>query len=103
MNRRDIEQLGGKETWPLAGDNIIVDFDLSQANLPVGKRLRVGTAVLEITAEPHLGCQHFKARFGAEAVMFVNSDAGKALNARGVNARVVTNGVVCLGDALTRL
>jgi MOSC domain-containing protein YiiM len=91
-----------RERWPLAGDQLYVDLDLSGARLPPGTRLEVGSAVVEITAEPHLGCGKFSRRFGVDALKFVNSDVGRELNLRGVNARVVTAGAVRTGDAIRR-
>jgi hypothetical protein len=94
---------GPRDRWPLAGDHLIVDFDLSVANLPTGQRLRVGGAVLEITAQPHLGCAKFNARFGADALALVNSPAGKELRLRGVNAMVIEAGWVRTGDRIAKL
>ena len=54
-----------RERWPLAGDQLYVDLDLSADNLPPGTRLAVGSAVLEVTPEPHTGCAKFSARFGS--------------------------------------
>jgi MOSC domain-containing protein YiiM len=88
----------------LAGDQLYVDLDLSVDRLPVGARLAVGDeAVLEITAKPHRGCQKFVARFGADAMAFVNSDEGIRLRLRGVYARVLEGGVVLPGDVVRRL
>lgn len=104
MNVRVIAAIEPDATrWPLAGDQFYVDLDLSDANLPPGTRLAIGQAVIEVTAEPHLGCAKFKQRFGRDAVMFVNSDEGKALNLRGVNAKVVTPGLVKVSDAIAKL
>lgn len=104
MNRRAAALIAGPESrWPLAGDNLIVDLDLSVANLPVGQRLRVGGAVLEITAQPHLGCSKFNARFGADALAWVNSPQGKELRLRGVNAMVIEAGWVRTGDRISKL
>jgi MOSC domain-containing protein YiiM len=91
------------ERWSLAGDQLYVDYDLSDVNLPPGARLRVGTAVLEVTEPPHRGCKKFSARFGLDALRFVNSDEGYALNLRGINAKVVQAGVVRPGDTVERL
>lgn len=88
---------------PLAGDQLHVDLDLSEDNLPAGSRLRIGSAVIEITAQPHTGCAKFSARFGMEALRFVNSPAGRQLRLRGANARVVEPGVVHVGDTITRV
>jgi hypothetical protein len=88
----------------LAGDQLYLDLDLSHDNLPTGARLAIGeTAVIEVTKKPHNGCAKFRARFGQDALDFVNSENGKALRLRGFNARVVTGGVVRPGDKVTRL
>ncbi|MCW8195805.1 MOSC domain-containing protein [Proteobacteria bacterium 005FR1] len=103
MNSRAIAAIAANRAdWSLAGDQLFVDFDLSPANLPVGTRLRVGSAIIEVTAEPHLGCRKFSERFGKDAVLFVNSAVGKSLNLRGINARVVTGGTVACGDAIVK-
>ena len=91
-----------RERWPLAGDQLYVDLDLSGAHLPPGTRLDVGSAVVEVTAEPHLGCGKFSRRFGVDALKFVNSDVGRELNLRGINARIVTAGAVRTGDVIRR-
>jgi MOSC domain-containing protein YiiM len=94
---------GGRERWPLAGDQLYVDLDLSFENLPAGTRLALGDAVVEVTAEPHTGCAKFSARFGSEALKFVNKPPGRELRLRGVNAKVVTPGTVRVGDTVTKL
>ena len=74
MNARVVALVAGeRERWPLAGDQLYVDLDLSADNLPPGTRLAVGSAVIEVTPEPHTGCAKFSARFGSEALRFVNS------------------------------
>ncbi len=94
---------GDRAAWPLAGDQLYVDLDLSVANLPAGARLAVGTAVIQVTEPLHTGCAKFSARFGSEALRFVNSPEGRALRLRGLNARVTEPGVVHAGDAVRRL
>lgn len=105
MNTRVIDLLAqSKVRWPLAGDQLYVDLDLSVANLPPGARLAIGAAVVEVSALPHTGCQQFKARFGLEALKFVNSEAaGRPLRLRGLNARVVQPGMVHAGDAVRKV
>lgn len=104
MNARAIALVAqGKHRWPLAGDQLFIDLDLSDENLPAGTRLSLGSAVIEITALPHLGCKKFTSRFGHEAMQFVNSDVGKQLHLRGVNAKVVEAGVVRVGDRVVKL
>lgn len=103
MNSRAIGAIAKRRAdWALAGDQLYVDFDLSDLNVPPGTRLRVGSAVLEVTAEPHLRCRKFSERFGKDAVLFVNSNTGKSLSLRGINARVVSSGSVSRGDAITK-
>jgi hypothetical protein len=103
MNSRTIELLAGdRDRWPLAGDQLYVDMDLSGENLPPGSRVEVGSAVLEITAQPHTGCGKFAHSFGVDAVKFVNSEAGRRLNLRGVNARVVRSGRIRVGDSVRK-
>jgi hypothetical protein len=87
-----------RNRWQLAGDQLYVDLDLSAENLPVGTRLALGSAVIEVTAPPHLGCQKFVARFGLDAMKFVNSPVGKELRLRGLHARVVQPGQIRTGD-----
>ncbi len=104
MNARATALIAGdRDRWPLAGDQLYVDLDLSGEHLPAGTRLAVGSAMIEVTAEPHTGCAKFSERFGLDALKFVNSPEGSALNARGINARVVQAGTVRVGDALRRV
>ncbi len=104
MNSRAIALLAqGRERWPLAGDQLYVDLNLSAENLPAGTRLEVGSAVLEVSEAPHRGCKKFAARFGLDALRFVNSTVGYALKLRGINARVVHGGVVRPGDTVRKL
>jgi MOSC domain-containing protein YiiM len=93
-----------RERWALAGDQLYVDLDISLDNLPAGTRLAVGEeAVIELTEIPHTGCAKFRARFGTEALKFVNKSPGRELRLRGANARVVVAGTVRPGDAIVKL
>ena len=99
MNARAAELVaGGTDRMPLAGDQLYLDLDLSVDNLPAGSLLAVGQAVLRVSEAPHLGCAKFVARFGAEAMRFVNSRVGRQLRLRGMNASVAVPGIVRLGD-----
>ena len=86
----------------MAGDQLYIDFDLSEENLPAGTRLSIGDAVVEITSEPHNGCKKFVERFGMDAMLFVNSDLGKKMHLRGVNGRVLQTGNVCVGNTVSK-
>ncbi len=104
MNARVIGLIAPDKTrWALAGDQLFVDFDLSEANVPPGTRLAIGSAVIEVTAPPHLGCKKFSARFGPDAVKFVNSPEGKQLHLRGVNAKVIQAGAIRAGDDVGKI
>lgn len=104
MSTRAVTAVAGERArWALAGDQLFVDFDISVDNLPAGTHVRIGTAVVEISAKPHTGCAKFTQRFGLDAMRWVNSPAGKQLRLRGVNCRVVEAGQVALGDTITKL
>ena len=103
MNSRAIELIAqSKDRWPLAGDQFFVDMELSDENIPAGTHLEIGTAVIEVSAEPHTGCNKFAARYGTDATKFVNSKEGKRLHLRGVNAKVIQAGTVRVGDVVTK-
>ena len=104
MNARVIDLIAGHPSrWALAGDQFFVDLDLSGANLPPRTRLAIGSAILEVTSQPHTGCAKFVERFGVDAMKWVNSPDGRARQLRGINARVVTNGRVRVGDPIRKL
>jgi MOSC domain-containing protein YiiM len=87
----------------LFGDQLFVQLDLSVGSLPVGSRLRIGSAVLEVTPQPHNGCRKFRARFGGDALTLVSMKALRHRNLRGVYMTVVEDGEAAVGDAVTVL
>ena len=89
--------------WPLAGDQVYVDLDLSVERLPAGTRLAIGSAVIQVSEPPHTGCAKFSARFGSDALRWINSPTGRAHRMRGLNARVVTPGTIHTGDVIRRV
>ena len=104
MNSRSVALVAQeRERWPLAGDQLFIDMDLSKANLPAGSRISIGTAVLEVTAPPHTGCKKFVSRFGFEAMKFVNSEVGRELCLRGINAKVVQAGTIRVGQVVRKI
>lgn len=104
MNSRAIALLApDRAGWAPAGDQLFVDLDLSQENLPSGARLAIGDAVIEVSAAPHTGCKLFAQRYGADAVKWVNSPVGKQLRLRGLNAKVVRPGLIHVGDVVSKL
>ena len=102
--RTDLAELiANGQSLALFGDNLLVEIDLSDANLPTGSRLRVGAAVVEVTPMPHNGCRKFDARFGSDALRFVNAKPTRHLNLRGVYWRVVEAGEVEVGSPIVVL
>jgi hypothetical protein len=103
MNSRAIALVAqDQDRWQLAGDQLYIDMDLSDANLPPGTRLALGSAVIEVTDQPHTGCRKFQARFGRDALEFVNSPVGRELHLRGINAKVVQPGAIRVGDRVRK-
>jgi len=104
MNARVISLLAQDASrWPLAGDQLYVDMDLGEDNIPPGTRLALGSAMIEVSAQPHTGCKKFSARFGVDAIKFVNSPEGKQLHLRGINTRVIRPGTIHVGDVLKKI
>jgi MOSC domain-containing protein YiiM len=91
-----------EDRWSLAGDQLYVDMDMSDENIPPGTHLSIGTAVIKVTAEPHTGCNKFAERYGTNATKFVNSPEGKRLHLRGINSRVVQTGTIRTGDSVRK-
>ena len=104
MNSRFLSLIAQSEQrCELAGDQLIVDLDLSMENLPPGTRLAIGSAVLEIQGKPHTPCAKFSARFGQDALRFVSTPSGRELRLRGLYARIVQSGTARAGDTVTKL
>jgi MOSC domain-containing protein YiiM len=100
---RILELIAEEDRWPLSGDNLLVDIGLDMESLPAGSRLSIGdTVIVEVSEEPHTGCAKFSARFGSDALKFINSHEGRALRLRGLNAHVIVPGTVSVGDAVRR-
>jgi len=92
------ELIANGQPLTLFGDNLFFELDLSVANLPIGSQVRAGDAILEVTPQPHNGCQKFHARFGPEALRFVSKPDLRNRNLRGIYMRVVQSGEVSVGD-----
>ena len=104
MNARVINLLAQQmSNWPLAGDQLYVDMDLGTDSLPPGTQLAIGSAIVEVSAQPHTGCGKFVARFGLDATKWVNSAVGRELCLRGISARVIRSGVIRTNDVVNKL
>ncbi len=104
MNARCIALIAQeRENWAPAGDNLFIDMDLSPQNTPPGQRLRIGSAIIEITDTPHNACASFAERYGRDASIFVNKGEGRRLRLRGIYGRVVQDGRVTLGDRVFKV
>jgi hypothetical protein len=102
MNARAADAIAGDVSrWLLAGDQIYADFDIGLEHLPPGTRLTIGDAEIEVSQKPHTGCAKFSARFGADALRFVNSPEGRMLRLRGMNTRITKSGTVRVGDPIS--
>lgn len=93
----------GRQPLDEAGDNLLVDFDIGFDNLPPGTRLRIGEAMVEVTASPHTGCSKFSERFGQDALRWVNWRHWRERRLRGVNTRVIEGGTIRVGDEIERI
>lgn len=104
MSVRVLEALTpDRDRWLLAGDQLLVDFDLSEENIPAGQHLQIGSVILEVCQHPHTGCAKFTERFGEGAIRAVNSPIGRATRRRGVNVRVVQAGTLTLSDLIHKV
>lgn len=104
INRRFLDLIAGsRDRWPLAGDQLVVDLDLSVDNLRPGDRLEAGDVVFEVTDMPHTGCAKFRDRYGVDAVRFANSPQGRSQRLRGMYVKVVADGAVRTGDAIRKV
>jgi hypothetical protein len=102
-NSRSIDLVSGhRDRWDLLGDNLYLDFDLSEKNLSIGEFISIGSVILEISSEPNYGCAKFLKHYGKDALKFINTSEGKQLRLRGIFARVVKDGTVTIGDTVTK-
>ena len=92
-----------RQRVPLAGDQLFVDLNLSEENVPPGTRMSIGEAIIEVTAIPHLGCKKFVERFGVDAMKIANSDFGRKHHLRGINAKVLQSGSIKSADGVRLL
>jgi MOSC domain-containing protein YiiM len=104
MNSRFLKVIAGNdERMCLSGDNLLVDLDLGDENLPTGTRLQIGATTFEVTDVPHTGCQKFERRYGKDALKVVNSEAYKSRRLRGLFVRVIQAGRIQVGDSIRKV
>lgn len=100
MNHAVGAVIANGQSFTLFGDNLIVDLDLSEDNLPAGSRLKLGAALVEVTPEPHTGCNLYAQRFGTDALRFISEKDRRSQRLRGIHFRVVEPGEVAVGDTI---
>ena len=71
------------DRWAQAGDQLYVDLDISERNLPIGSQLAIGDVVLEVSPIPHTGCGKFIRRFGVDSMELISSNRGRACGCGG--------------------
>lgn len=107
MNSKIIEMIAGdKENWIKAGDQLFVNLDLSERNLPVGQKIGFGSncdVILEISDTSHTGCSKFSKRYGKDALEFISAPERKDLRLRGIYAKVLKSGKVKLNDIIRKI
>lgn len=80
------------------GDTFVADLDMTEANLPAGQLLAVGTAVLRVSEVWNDACAKWKVRHGEAAYAWVR--AHPELRLRGVLCSIDQDGVIRNGDAV---
>ena len=100
MRSRVAALLAGGGDWAPAGDQLYVELDLTEAQVPAGTRLSIGGAVVEVTADPHVGCKKFAERFGLDALAWCAAPANAHLRLRGLHARVLVPGTIRRADPI---
>jgi MOSC domain-containing protein YiiM len=104
MNSRLLKFVAQEETqMPLAGDNLVVDLELSETNMPTGQRFRIGEVELEVTPRAHMGCKQFAQRYGQDALRVINHKSRRHLKLRGIYVRVMKGGTIHKGDRIEKI
>ena len=94
MNVDVAARIANGQSIALFGDNLFTDLDIRTSALPEGAQLRIGGAVLQVSATPHVPCDRFRSRFGHAAFRL----AAKTPRIRGVYLTVLAGGTIALGD-----
>jgi hypothetical protein len=85
------------------GDNIVVDMNLTEENLPAGTRLAAGSAVLRVSDVANDGCVKWRVRCGDAASDWTTAPARAPLRLRGLFCSIERDGVVTVGDTICKL
>lgn len=88
-------------TYP--GDNIIADMDFSEANMPVGQRLQIGTTIIEVSDVFNTACSKWHERYGVDSLKWINLPENKPERLRGILALVVKAGEVTQADVIRKI
>ena len=84
-------------------DTIIADLETSEANLPAGTLLGIGSAVIRVSDVFNDGCVKWKARYGKDAKDWITAPGHPPLRLRGILCSVEQDGVIACGDLIHKL
>lgn len=84
------------------GDNIIADMDFSEANLPIGQKLQIGTAIIEVSDVFNTACSKWNERHGPDSLKWINLPENKPHRLRGILAQVIQAGTATLEDTIKK-
>jgi hypothetical protein len=85
------------------GDTMVADLDMTEANMPIGTKLQIGSAVVEVSDKFNTACAKWKARYGGDSLAWINHRPYRHLRLRGLLCRVVVDGEICTTDSIRKL
>ena len=84
------------------GDSFMADMDFSEANMPTGTLLNIGSSTLRVTDKFNDACVKWKVRYGKDAKDWVVLPENIRHRLRGALCEVVRDGWVKTGDLIQK-